>query len=76
MLGSEDMFDRAFEVSEYEARVPFVAGGLEVTAVPVDHYDIDAYGFRIKGDRIARLLRRQRPLGGAGRARRATPTCS
>jgi ribonuclease BN (tRNA processing enzyme) len=52
LLGSEDMLDRAFAVSEYEARVPFVAGGLEVTAVPVDHYDIPAFGFRVKGDRI------------------------
>jgi ribonuclease BN (tRNA processing enzyme) len=51
-LGSEDMFDRAFDVSEYESRVPFVAGGLEVTAVPVDHYDIQAFGFRVKGDRV------------------------
>ena len=53
VLGSEDMFDRAFEVSEYESRVPFTAAaGLEVTAVPVDHYDIQAFGFRVKGDRV------------------------
>ena len=53
VLGSEDMFDRAFEVSEYEARVPFTAAaGLEVTAVPVDHYAIQAFGFRVKGDRV------------------------
>ena len=51
VLGSEDMFDRAFEVSEYESRVPFTVAGLEVTAVPVDHYDIQAFGFRVKGDR-------------------------
>ena len=51
VLGSEDMFDRAFEVSEYESRVPFAVAGLEVTAVPVDHYDIQAFGFRVKGDR-------------------------
>ena len=53
VLGSEDMFDRAFEVSEYEARVPFTAAaGLEVTAIPVDHYAIQAFGFRVKGDRV------------------------
>ena len=46
------MFDRAFEVSEYGARVPFTAAGLEVTAVPVEHYDIQAFGFRVKGDRV------------------------
>ena len=51
-LGSEDMFERAFEVSEYEPRRPFVAGGLEVTAVPVVHYDINAYGFRVQGERL------------------------
>jgi len=33
--------------------VPFAAAaGLEVTAVPVDHYDIHAFGFRVKGDRV------------------------
>ncbi len=51
VLGSEDMFDRAFDVSEYESRVPFTVAGLEVTAVPVDHYDMQAFGFRVKGDR-------------------------
>lgn len=53
VLGSEDMFDKAFEVTEYQARTPFpAASGLEVTAVPVDHYDIQAFGFRVRGDRI------------------------
>ena len=51
-LGSEDMLERAFDVSEYEPRRPFAAAGLEVTAVPVVHYDIDAYGFRVQGDRV------------------------
>jgi ribonuclease BN (tRNA processing enzyme) len=51
-LGSEDMFERAFDVSEYEPRRPFSAAGLEVTAVPVVHYDIDAYGFRVQGDSV------------------------
>ena len=51
-LGTEDMFDRAFDVAEYEPRRPFTAGGLEVTAVPVVHYDMDAYGFRVQGDRV------------------------
>ena len=50
-LGSEDMLDRAFDVAEYEPRRPFTAAGLEVTAVPVVHYDIDAYGFRVEGGR-------------------------
>ena len=51
-LGSEDMFERAFDVSEYEPRRPFTAAGLEVTAVPVVHYTMDAYGFRVQGDRL------------------------
>ena len=63
-------------VSEYESRVPFTAAaGLEVTAVPVDHYDIQAFGFRVKGDRVLAYS------GTAARPRRsrnwpATPTCS
>jgi ribonuclease BN (tRNA processing enzyme) len=53
LLGSEDMFDRAFDVAEYAARVPFQAAeGLEVTAVPVEHYEIQAFGFRVRGDRV------------------------
>jgi ribonuclease BN (tRNA processing enzyme) len=51
-LGSEDMLDRAFDVAEYESRVPFTAAGLQVTAVPVVHYDIGAHGFRVEGDRV------------------------
>lgn len=50
-LGSEDMLDRAFDVAEYEAGTPFTAAGLELTALRVQHYDIDAYGFRVRGDR-------------------------
>jgi ribonuclease BN (tRNA processing enzyme) len=49
-LGSEDMLDRAFDVAEYEPRQPFATAGLEVTAIPVVHYSIDAYGFRVQGD--------------------------
>ena len=59
--------------------------GLEVTAVPVDHYDMQAYGFRVKGDRVlaysgdsgpsrrargARARRRPAPLRGDARERR------
>jgi ribonuclease BN (tRNA processing enzyme) len=52
VLGTEDMLERAFVVSEYASRVPFGAAGLEVTAVPVDHYDVEAFGFRVRGDRV------------------------
>jgi ribonuclease BN (tRNA processing enzyme) len=47
------MFERAFEVAEYESRTPFMAAaGLQLTAVPVEHYDIEAFGFRVEGDRV------------------------
>jgi ribonuclease BN (tRNA processing enzyme) len=52
LLGSEDMFERAFDVAEYESRTPFTAAGLRVTAVPVEHYDIPAHSFRVEGDRV------------------------
>ena len=49
-LGGEDMFERAFDVFEYEARVPFTAAGLQVTAVPLLHYDMQTHGFRVDGN--------------------------
>jgi ribonuclease BN (tRNA processing enzyme) len=52
LLGGADMLERAFLVREYESRVPFTAAGLEVTAVPVRHYDMRAFGFRVRGDRV------------------------
>ena len=53
VLGSEDMFDRAFDVVRVRvAGAVHRRDGLEVTAVPVDHYDIQAFGFRVKGDRV------------------------
>jgi ribonuclease BN (tRNA processing enzyme) len=65
-LGGEDMFERAFEVREYEARVPFVAAGLEVTAVPVHHYDMQAFGFRVVGDRVLAYSGDSGPCGSIG----------
>jgi ribonuclease BN (tRNA processing enzyme) len=50
-LGNEDMLERAFDVAEYQPAAAFVAAGLEVTALPVVHYDIDAYGLRVVGER-------------------------
>ncbi len=51
-LGSEDMFERAFDVAEYESRIPFTAAGLQVTAFPLLHYDMKTHGFRVEGDRV------------------------
>ena len=50
-LGGEDMLDRAFEIDEYEPGRPFELAGLTLTALPVVHYTIPAFGFRVEGDR-------------------------
>ena len=63
-LGGEDMLDRAFSVEEYEPETPFELGGLSLTAVPVSHYDIDAYGFRVEGDRLLGYSGDSGPCGG------------
>ncbi len=47
LLGFPDMFDRVFEVSEYEPGVPFVAEGYVVTATRVQHYTLEAYALRV-----------------------------
>ncbi|MBA2296617.1 MAG: MBL fold metallo-hydrolase [Actinobacteria bacterium] len=47
-LGGEDMFERAFQVEEYEAGRPFELAGQMLTALPVVHYSIPAYGFRVE----------------------------
>ena len=69
-LGNEEMLERAFEVAEYEAGTPFDTAGLSVCARKVVHYDIDAHGFRVEGERTLALLRRH---GALRRARRARP---
>jgi ribonuclease BN (tRNA processing enzyme) len=42
------MFERAFEVREYEPGTPFTAAGFEVEARRLRHYHLDAYGFRVR----------------------------
>jgi ribonuclease BN (tRNA processing enzyme) len=52
LLGFPDMFDRVFDVSEFEPDVPFVAEGYAVTATRVQHYTLDAYALKLSdGDR-------------------------
>ena len=46
------MLERVFAVREYEPGRPFTAGGLQVTAHPVVHYDLNAFGFRIEGSGV------------------------
>ncbi len=50
-LGNEEMFERAFDVAEYETGMPFDTAGLSVRARKLIHYDIDAHGFRVEGER-------------------------
>jgi ribonuclease BN (tRNA processing enzyme) len=47
LWGNAGMFERAFDVREYEARKPFEAAGFAVAAMPLAHYNVDAYGFRV-----------------------------
>jgi ribonuclease BN (tRNA processing enzyme) len=46
-FGSIGMFDEVFDVREYEVERPFAAGGFDVTAARVAHYDEPSYGVRV-----------------------------
>src|ERR671936_2287589 len=46
-LGAPQMFERTFELREYQPRQTFSAAGLQVTAIQVPHYVIETYGFRV-----------------------------
>jgi ribonuclease BN (tRNA processing enzyme) len=46
-LGFPDMFERTFELVEYDAETPFQAAGLEVLPVRLPHYRLETYGFRV-----------------------------
>jgi ribonuclease BN (tRNA processing enzyme) len=48
LWGNELMFERAFDVREYEPRSVFTAAGFEVEARRVQHYDVDAFAFRVR----------------------------
>jgi ribonuclease BN (tRNA processing enzyme) len=53
LLGFSDMFERVFELREFEPGVTFEAAGHHVTALRVPHYRLDAYGLRIgDGERL------------------------
>jgi ribonuclease BN (tRNA processing enzyme) len=49
-LGRPGMFDEAFDVHEYEPGRKFVSAGMEITAVRVLHYELEAYGFRVSAN--------------------------
>ncbi len=38
-----------FPVREYEEDTPFAAAGFEVTAIRMAHYDLQSFGFRVRG---------------------------
>jgi len=46
LLGFPDMFERVFDVHEYEPGADFSAAGFTITAVRVPHYRLDAYALR------------------------------
>lgn len=53
LLGFEDMFERVFDVRQYEEATPFRAAGLEVTALRLPHYQLLTFGFRVTdGERV------------------------
>jgi ribonuclease BN (tRNA processing enzyme) len=52
--GNPQMFERTFDLREYEPETPFEAAGFRVEARRVPHYALEAFGFRV-GDN-GRLL--------------------
>ena len=52
-MGTPWMFERAFELREFDDGAPFAAAGLEVTALRLPHYTLRTYGFRVRNDRQA-----------------------
>jgi ribonuclease BN (tRNA processing enzyme) len=49
-LGRPEMFEGAFDVDEFAPDTPFAAGGCEITARRVLHYQLEAYGFRVSSN--------------------------
>ena len=45
--GNKAMFEDAFDIREFEPRVPFTTAGFEVQACMLPHYDLTAFGFRV-----------------------------
>jgi ribonuclease BN (tRNA processing enzyme) len=55
LWGNPKMFERAFALREFAAATPFEAAGFEVEARPMRHYQLRAFGFRVR-DRDGRVL--------------------
>jgi ribonuclease BN (tRNA processing enzyme) len=48
--GNDGMFERAFDLREFEPRTPFAAAGFTIEARTVPHYTLAAVGFRVSHD--------------------------
>jgi ribonuclease BN (tRNA processing enzyme) len=47
-LGNGTMFEDTFGISEFEPGLPLETAGFRLTALPVPHYAVEAYGFRVE----------------------------
>lgn len=56
LWGNPSMFERAFELREYEPNSTFDAAGFEVEARRVSHFDLNAFGFRVRDPAGGRVL--------------------
>jgi ribonuclease BN (tRNA processing enzyme) len=54
--GNPNMFETAFDLHEYAPNVPFDAAGFVVEARRVRHFDLKAFGFRVCGPGLGRVL--------------------
>ncbi len=63
-VGAGRLLDDVFDVDEYAAGTAFVVGDLRVTAERVQHYDLEAYGFRVEGERLLAYSGDSGPCGG------------
>jgi ribonuclease BN (tRNA processing enzyme) len=46
-FGTPDMFERTFDMREYEPDTAFHAGDLEITPIQLPHYTLETYGLRV-----------------------------
>ena len=72
-LGFPDMFERTFELSEYEPDTPFQIGKLAVTPTRVPHYRLETYAFRVQSN--GAVLTYSGDSAPSDRARRVCPRC-
>src|SRR5215210_1666475 len=49
-FGTPDMFEKTFELYEYEDGKPFEAAGFTLLPVRLPHYTIETYGFRVSNE--------------------------